>query len=87
MHVERCKYLEESKCVGICINTCKFPTQVSDSSNYYHFLFMSFLCLNPPVLMGRDSGNLEFDEGNKILANFCFSQDSNTDSSKLSVFN
>ncbi|XP_057508148.1 beta-carotene isomerase D27, chloroplastic isoform X3 [Actinidia eriantha] len=22
-----CKYLEESKCVGICINTCKFPTQ------------------------------------------------------------
>lgn len=27
VHVERCKYLEESKCVGICINTCKFPTQ------------------------------------------------------------
>lgn len=27
--VERCKYLEESKCVGICINTCKLPTQVS----------------------------------------------------------
>ncbi|XP_057508149.1 beta-carotene isomerase D27, chloroplastic isoform X4 [Actinidia eriantha] len=25
--VEKCKYLEESKCVGICINTCKFPTQ------------------------------------------------------------
>ncbi|KAK3034633.1 hypothetical protein RJ639_033588 [Escallonia herrerae] len=25
--VERCKYLEESKCVGICMNTCKFPTQ------------------------------------------------------------
>ncbi|KAF6146190.1 hypothetical protein GIB67_005838 [Kingdonia uniflora] len=25
--VERCKYLEESKCVGICINTCKIPTQ------------------------------------------------------------
>ncbi|KAL5700290.1 hypothetical protein ACHQM5_025750 [Ranunculus cassubicifolius] len=23
----RCKYLEESKCVGICINTCKLPTQ------------------------------------------------------------
>ncbi|KAE9611863.1 hypothetical protein Lal_00049021 [Lupinus albus] len=27
VHVERCKYLEESKCVGICLNTCKFPTQ------------------------------------------------------------
>ncbi|KAK9084355.1 hypothetical protein Scep_030826 [Stephania cephalantha] len=25
--VERCKYLEESKCAGICINTCKLPTQ------------------------------------------------------------
>ncbi|KAF7804935.1 beta-carotene isomerase D27, chloroplastic-like [Senna tora] len=27
VYVERCKYLEESKCAGICINTCKFPTQ------------------------------------------------------------
>jgi hypothetical protein len=26
--VEKCKYLEESKCLGICINTCKLPTQV-----------------------------------------------------------
>ncbi|KAK1277961.1 hypothetical protein QJS04_geneDACA007057 [Acorus gramineus] len=25
--VQKCKYLEESKCVGICINTCKLPTQ------------------------------------------------------------
>ncbi|GMH28002.1 hypothetical protein Nepgr_029845 [Nepenthes gracilis] len=25
--VERCKYLVESKCVGICVNTCKLPTQ------------------------------------------------------------
>ncbi|XP_047317445.1 beta-carotene isomerase D27, chloroplastic isoform X2 [Impatiens glandulifera] len=27
VYVEKCKYLEESKCVGICLNTCKFPTQ------------------------------------------------------------
>ncbi|RDX92388.1 Beta-carotene isomerase D27, chloroplastic [Mucuna pruriens] len=27
VYVERCKYLEESKCIGICTNTCKFPTQ------------------------------------------------------------
>ncbi|RLN09819.1 hypothetical protein C2845_PM11G30350 [Panicum miliaceum] len=26
--VEKCKYLEESKCLGICINTCKLPTQI-----------------------------------------------------------
>ncbi|KAK9747611.1 hypothetical protein RND81_02G003000 [Saponaria officinalis] len=26
--VERCKYLEESKCVGVCVNTCKLPTQI-----------------------------------------------------------
>ncbi|KAG2616188.1 hypothetical protein PVAP13_3NG154232 [Panicum virgatum] len=25
--IEKCKYLEESKCLGICINTCKLPTQ------------------------------------------------------------
>ncbi|CAB4271907.1 unnamed protein product [Prunus armeniaca] len=25
--VEKCKYLEQSKCVGICVNTCKLPTQ------------------------------------------------------------
>nr|CAD1833219.1 unnamed protein product [Ananas comosus var. bracteatus] len=25
--IEKCKYLEESKCVGLCINTCKRPTQ------------------------------------------------------------
>ncbi|CAA0824907.1 Unknown protein [Striga hermonthica] len=25
--VEKCKYLEQSKCVGVCINTCKLPTQ------------------------------------------------------------
>ncbi|KAL3849666.1 hypothetical protein ACJIZ3_011548 [Penstemon smallii] len=25
--VEKCKYLDESKCVGVCINTCKLPTQ------------------------------------------------------------
>lgn len=26
--VEKCKYLEESKCAGICIHTCKIPTQL-----------------------------------------------------------
>ncbi|KAJ7558603.1 hypothetical protein O6H91_04G047500 [Diphasiastrum complanatum] len=25
--VERCKYLEESKCASICVHTCKLPTQ------------------------------------------------------------
>ncbi|CAK9152885.1 unnamed protein product [Ilex paraguariensis] len=32
--VERCKYLEESKCVGICINTCKLPTQQHMSTEH-----------------------------------------------------
>lgn len=27
VYVEKCKYLEESKCVGVCVNTCKLPTQ------------------------------------------------------------
>ena len=25
--VERCRYLEESQCVSVCVNTCKRPTQ------------------------------------------------------------
>eukprot|EP00252_Welwitschia_mirabilis_P005497 TRINITY_DN15974_c0_g1_i3.p2 TRINITY_DN15974_c0_g1~~TRINITY_DN15974_c0_g1_i3.p2 ORF type:complete len:112 (-),score=20.17 TRINITY_DN15974_c0_g1_i3:217-552(-) len=25
--VERCRYLEASKCAGICVHTCKIPTQ------------------------------------------------------------
>ncbi|KAL2643583.1 hypothetical protein R1flu_011170 [Riccia fluitans] len=27
VHVHKCKYLEESKCAGICTHTCKIPTQ------------------------------------------------------------
>ncbi|CAL5351036.1 hypothetical protein CsSME_00010515 [Camellia sinensis var. sinensis] len=47
--VEKCKYLEESKCVGICINTCKLPTQVSacqtfvSKSSYVHLFLTSVL--------------------------------------------
>lgn len=26
--VERCRYLEQSGCASICINSCKVPTQV-----------------------------------------------------------
>ncbi|WP_008311533.1 DUF4033 domain-containing protein [Leptolyngbya sp. PCC 6406] len=27
VHIERCRYLEQSRCVGMCINMCKLPTQ------------------------------------------------------------
>ncbi|KAL6978263.1 hypothetical protein U1Q18_019931 [Sarracenia purpurea var. burkii] len=40
--IERCKYLEESKCIGICINTCKLPTQVSACQT---FIDGSFVCM------------------------------------------
>ncbi|CAN1803273.1 Beta-carotene isomerase D27, chloroplastic, partial [Linum perenne] len=35
--VERCKYLEQSKCVGICINTCKLPTQLPPLNSSIEF--------------------------------------------------
>lgn len=38
--VEKCKYLEESKCIGICLNTCKFPTQVCSCQPIYIKLFL-----------------------------------------------
>jgi len=27
VHIEKCRYLEESQCVGMCVNMCKLPTQ------------------------------------------------------------
>lgn len=27
VHIEKCRYLEQSRCVGLCINMCKLPTQ------------------------------------------------------------
>jgi hypothetical protein len=27
VQIERCRYLEESGCTGMCVNLCKFPTQ------------------------------------------------------------
>jgi hypothetical protein len=27
VHIEKCRYLEQSGCVGMCINMCKLPTQ------------------------------------------------------------
>lgn len=49
--MERCKYLEESKCVGICVNTCKLPTQVSDvpKRNRWFLSKQIFGCFNPDI--------------------------------------
>ena len=27
VHIQKCRYLEQSRCVGMCINMCKLPTQ------------------------------------------------------------
>lgn len=27
VHIEKCRYLEQSRCVGMCVNMCKLPTQ------------------------------------------------------------
>jgi hypothetical protein len=32
--VERCRYLEQSGCASICINSCKVPTQASIPFSY-----------------------------------------------------
>lgn len=33
--VERCRYLEQSGCASICINSCKVPTQVRTRAKCY----------------------------------------------------
>ncbi|MEO0541722.1 MAG: DUF4033 domain-containing protein [Cyanobacteria bacterium P01_A01_bin.105] len=27
VHIQKCRYLEQSQCVGLCVNVCKLPTQ------------------------------------------------------------
>ncbi len=27
VHIKKCRYLDESQCVGMCVNMCKLPTQ------------------------------------------------------------
>jgi len=27
VHIQKCRYLEQSRCVGLCVNLCKIPTQ------------------------------------------------------------
>ncbi len=27
VHIQKCRYLEQSRCVGLCVNMCKVPTQ------------------------------------------------------------
>lgn len=27
VHIKKCRYLDESRCVGLCVNMCKLPTQ------------------------------------------------------------
>ncbi|MGF1566490.1 MAG: DUF4033 domain-containing protein [Nodosilinea sp.] len=27
VHIKKCRYLDESRCVGLCVNLCKLPTQ------------------------------------------------------------
>jgi hypothetical protein len=49
--VEKCKYLEESGCAGICVHTCKMPTQVSQTSCAYfalcYVVVPGVACLRP----------------------------------------
>ena len=34
VHIQKCRYLEQSGCVGMCINLCKLPTQKFFSQDF-----------------------------------------------------
>lgn len=34
VHIEKCRYLEASRCVGLCINLCQQPTQIFFSQDF-----------------------------------------------------
>lgn len=61
--VERCRYLEASKCKGTCMNLCKLPTeaffQEELGASYLRYIFLTTICLpflslflNHSVLLG-----------------------------------
>lgn len=53
--VERCRYLEQSGCASICINSCKVPTQVRGEPYILLLLLMLLVLLAVPACVWRDT--------------------------------
>lgn len=64
VHIEKCRYLEQSGCVGMCINMCKLPTQKFFTEDFGIPLTMTpnFEDLSCEMVFGQAPPALETEE-------------------------
>ena len=64
VHIEKCRYLEESQCVGMCVNMCKLPTQAFFTEKFGIPLTMTpnFEDLSCEMVFGQMPPELATDE-------------------------
>lgn len=73
--IEKCRYLEDSGCVGMCINMCKLPTQKFFTESFGIPLTMTpnFEDFSCEMIFGQHPPDLDMEEASKqpCLQNHC----------------
>ncbi|KAJ4954799.1 hypothetical protein NE237_011582 [Protea cynaroides] len=56
VHVKKCRFLEETKCIGMCINLCKMPSQrfIKDSLGMPINMVPNFEDMSCEMIFGED---------------------------------
>ncbi|XP_043692035.1 beta-carotene isomerase D27, chloroplastic [Telopea speciosissima] len=56
VHIKKCRFLEETKCVGMCINLCKMPSQrfIKDSLGMQINMVPNFEDMSCKMIFGED---------------------------------
>lgn len=64
VHIKKCRYLEQSGCVGMCVNMCKLPTQKFFTEQFGIPLTMTpnFEDLSCDMVFGQPPSSLETEE-------------------------
>ena len=67
VQIEKCRYLEESQCVGMCVNMCKLPTQTFFTEKFGIPLTMTpdFEDLSCTMVFGQTPPPVQKDEASK----------------------
>ncbi|MEL6158804.1 MAG: DUF4033 domain-containing protein [Cyanobacteria bacterium J06623_5] len=73
VHIEKCRYLEDSQCVGMCVNMCKLPTQTFFTEKFGIPLTMepNFENLSCVMTFGRQAADISEDDA---IAQPCLAQ-------------
>lgn len=75
VHIRKCRYLEESGCVGMCVNMCKLPTQkfFTESFGIPVTMTPNFKDLSCDLIFGKVALPIEEDPvyDQECLINYC----------------